>query len=211
MNKADDAREQGGRTVPGGSLWGAKYAATFVPTGVKHDADGNCRDSRGEVVDCNGVPDGFAPGTAGGDSYEMPDLGQCILKCLYHLGPHRTSSGQSSGVVSGNNDVLNIPIPTQTVNNSLYRCPKYNNGFPFLGCSLEQDGSEKCQATCVYDGTANPLKPRPNPSASGGLIPQDVDPKSFAYTTYEKVTTTGRAGCGQSQRADPLVVCEVQL
>jgi len=185
------------RTPKGGPLW---------------DDDGKCRDSRGEEVECGAVPDGNAPGDEPpDDTFQVDDLGQCILKCQYHTGPLQSPDGMSTGEVGGNTMVLNIPIPTETVENSLYKCPKVNKGFPFLACYLEQDNHPKCKATCLWDGSANPLKPKPNPNLLNNANPADADPKSFAFSTYEMVTTTELYSCASKQRMDPLVACQVQL
>jgi hypothetical protein len=209
LNKLD---EHDSRTQPGGPLWGAQYNAMYVPTGIKKDSDGKCRDSRGEIASCDGIPDGFAPGgNFGDDTYPLDDLGACILKCIYHMGPHRTHDKGATGSFYGNTDVVSINVPTDSDTRATYGCPRTNKGFPFMGCSLEQNNDPKCKATCVYDGSANPLKPRPNPQSNGDQ-PQGVNPKSFAHSTYEKVVTHGNvAGCTSSSRADPLVYCEVKL
>eukprot|EP00299_Pterocystis_sp_00344_P017027 c8542_g1_i1.p1 GENE.c8542_g1_i1~~c8542_g1_i1.p1 ORF type:complete len:669 (+),score=156.39 c8542_g1_i1:213-2009(+) len=206
-------------------LVGQAYSASFNPTANgERDPDDLCRNSRGEVVDC-GLYEAVSKGAVavppivpraasiGSDSgsvwsdneYQIESNGPCVLKCAYHKGP-------TSAAGPRNIEEISIEIPT-TVSNNTYACPKTNNGFPFLSCSLLLDGSDKCRSTCVFDGDANPLKPKMlgigQPFSGPQATKFDLSEfRSLAHTTY---TLTTDRGCKSSMKADPLVACEVHL
>lgn len=200
-------------------LVGQKYSASYVPAGDDpRDPDGRCRNSRGDEVPCEAIPslksESVVPVVVpsvdnilnNGEEFAPDTDGPCVLKCAYHKGP-------AAAVGSKNIDELSIPIPTHTAVNSTFGCPRTNNGFPFLSCSLMTDNSGKCKSTCVFDGDANPLKPKmfgiglPLTGKDGFKFnPEEF--RSLAHTTYEVETTVG---CRSSMKADPLVACEVKL
>lgn len=199
-------------------LVGQKYSASYIPAGDDpRDPDGRCRNSRGDEVACEAIPSlktdsvplivpSVETVLGNGEEFAPETEGPCVLKCAYHKGP-------SAAVGSKNIEELSIPIPTHTAVNSTYGCPRTNNGYPFLSCSLMTDNSGKCKSTCVFDGDANPLKPKmfgiglPLTGKDGFKFnPEEF--RSLAHTTYEVETTVG---CRSSMKADPLVACEVKL
>jgi len=67
--------------------------------------------------------------------------------------------------------------------------------------------------TCVFDGSANPLKPSQFAIGKRLTGPGEFqfDPaefQSYLSSTYQVKT---QSGCKSTMRADPLVACEVQL
>jgi hypothetical protein len=202
-------------------LVGQAYSASFVPAAANGDRDPDnlCRNSRGDVVDCK-LYDSVATGevavppivsrpvdsTWNDNEYQVVSAGPCVLKCAYHKGP--TSSAGPRNI-----EEISIEIPTAVTGNT-YACPKTNNGYPFLHCSLLLDGSDKCRSTCVFDGDANPLKP--NMLGIGQpLLGHKFDLSEFrslAHTTYTIQTESGcKASMADLKKADPLVACEVRL
>jgi len=191
-------------------LVGEVYSATFNATGQKDD-DGFCRNSRGEIVDCSLYGGKVPPIMESLDDImktrvDWSPPGPCVLKCLYHKGP-------SSSAGNINTETISVEIPTATAVNNTFGCPKANNGYPFISCTLLLDESDKCVSTCIFDGDANPLKPRrfgigkPLTGPKGYVFdPEEF--KSYLSTTYQIKT---KSGCKSSMRADPLVACEVQL
>jgi hypothetical protein len=194
-------------------LVGQAYSAAFQPKGDgEHaDPDGRCRNSRGDIIPCAMYTDV--------DRSQLPQIvptlseygdidawhGPCVLKCAYHKG---VTNHSGTGAGPKNIEELSIEIPTDGPSNT-YACPRTNNGFPFLHCSLLFDGSDKCESTCVFDGGANPLKP----SMFGIGHPLNsrmnaTDFRTFAHSTYEVATNSG---CKSSMKADPLVACEVRV
>jgi len=183
-------------------LVGQAYSAKFEETnGNKRDADGKCRNSRGDIVDC-GLYSGPSPPPVVpslGDLLDgdyMIDSGPCVLKCGYHRGV-----GRSIQYVS-------MEIPTKQVHNQTIGCPKTNNGYPFVSCMLLVDDTDECRTTCVFDGSANPLKPQMAGIGSPDEKFDAAEFRSLAHTTYKTETSTG---CASRMSADPLVACEVKL
>eukprot|EP00301_Raphidiophrys_heterophryoidea_P018472 c3460_g1_i1.p1 GENE.c3460_g1_i1~~c3460_g1_i1.p1 ORF type:complete len:658 (+),score=171.74 c3460_g1_i1:227-1975(+) len=199
-------------------LEGQQYSAKYVPASSSdpRDPDGRCRNSRGVEVPCGDYPQ---PGVTAnippivpsienilGEEFTPEVEGPCVLKCAYHKGP-------AAAIGSKNIEELSIPIPTHTLANSTLGCPRTNNGYPFLSCSLMTDNSNKCKTTCVFDGDANPLKPKMFGigmplTGKDGFKFDPAEFRSLAHTTYEMETTVG---CRSSMKADPLVACEVKL
>eukprot|EP00298_Acanthocystis_sp_HF-20_P028576 c7348_g1_i2.p1 GENE.c7348_g1_i2~~c7348_g1_i2.p1 ORF type:complete len:320 (+),score=139.40 c7348_g1_i2:38-961(+) len=193
-------------------LVGQVYSANYNLTADFRDPDGFCRNSRGDIVECAVYGKTTVPPIMESlddivkSRVDWTPPGPCVLKCLYH-------KGISTSVGNINTETISIEIPTLTAVNNTFACPKTNNGYPFISCSLLLDESDKCVSTCVFDGDANPLKPREfaiGKTLSGpkGFQFDPADFKSYLFSTYQVKT---KSGCKSSMRADPLVACEVQL
>jgi len=188
-------------------LAGQAYSAAFNPASGDRDPDGKCRNSRGDLIPCTAyaVDKSLLPNIVPtlsdlGEEYDTW-AGPCVLKCAYHKGP--TSA-------AGPKNIEEISIEIQTgLTNHTYGCPRSNNGYPFLSCSLMVDGSDACRSTCVFDGDANPLKPKM--FGLGAPLNQPMNMTAFRSLAHSTYSVETDKGCKSSMKADPLVSCEVRL